>query len=43
MFTDDPTLEEYKEANERLIHDQENRDRDDEDYKEFHHQMFGDK
>jgi hypothetical protein len=37
-----PTLEEYKEANERMICDQENRDRDDEDYKEFHRQMFGD-
>jgi hypothetical protein len=35
-------MEEYKEANERMIRYQENRDRDDEDYNEFHHQMFGD-
>jgi hypothetical protein len=36
-------MKEYREANERMIRDLENRDRDDEDYNEFHRQMFGDK
>jgi hypothetical protein len=35
-------MKEYREANERMIRDVENHDRDDEDYNEFHHQMFGD-
>jgi hypothetical protein len=35
-------MEEYKETNEVMICDQENRDHDDEDYKEFHCQIFGD-
>jgi hypothetical protein len=35
-------MKEYREANERMICDLENRDRDDEDYNKFHHQMFGD-
>jgi hypothetical protein len=38
-----PTLEEYRKVNKQMIRDQENRNRDDEEYEEFHRQMFGDR